>query len=67
MAGKIKGMIDIIIQKRSNGNPTIITTTTTKLMLKGINPSKYNVNSEDDPVVIEKLQNLARELNIDLK
>lgn len=66
MAGKIKKTIDIIIQKRSNGNPTIMATTKTKLLLKGINPSKYDDNSEDDPVILEKLKNLASELSIEL-
>ena len=41
MAGKIKNMIDTIISKRANGNPTIETVTRTKLILKGINTNNY--------------------------
>jgi hypothetical protein len=62
MAGQIKHMIDEIITKRSKGNPTIASTTKTKLILKGINPDKYTALSEDDPLVIKKLRELAKEL-----
>ncbi|MGB9131332.1 MAG: hypothetical protein WCB90_01805 [Methanosarcina sp.] len=66
MAGKIKRMIDTIIDKRSNGNPTIANTTRVKLRLKGISLDAYTSTSADDPVVIEKLSNLAKEFGISL-
>ena len=66
MAGRIKRMIDTMIEKRSNGNTTIVNTTRAKLRLKGISPDKYTITSEDDPVVIEKLSSLAKELGINL-
>ena len=62
MAGKIKQMIDTIIQKRSMGNPLLLKTTRTKLILKGINPDKYTFQSNDDPIVIEKLEKLMKDL-----
>ena len=64
MAGQIKKMIDEIIKKRANGDSVLIKTTTTKLVLKGINPDKFNSSSEDDPVIMEKLKSLAKDLNI---
>jgi len=64
MPGKIKYMINAIIEKRSNGNPTIVNTTRAKLRLKGISPDEYNSLSEDDPVIIEKLNILAKEFGI---
>jgi hypothetical protein len=66
MAGKIKRMIDAIIEKRANGNQTIVNTTRAKLRLKGISPDNYTLTSTDDPVVIEKLNSLAKELGINL-
>lgn len=57
-------MIDAIIEKRSNGNPTIINTTRVKLRLKGISPDDYTVTSEDDPVIIEKLNSIAKEFGV---
>ncbi|HEX2987575.1 MAG TPA: hypothetical protein VHS06_05335 [Chloroflexota bacterium] len=64
MAGKIKVMIDRIIQERSKGNPTLASVTTTKLILKGINPASYGPTSADDPAVMQKLESLARELGL---
>jgi hypothetical protein len=66
LAGKIKSMIDTIIEKRAGGNPTIISTTKTKLLIKGINVENYNTGSDDDPAVIQKLSDIAKELGINL-
>lgn len=59
MAGRIKRMIDKIVSAKSKGNSTIAIATKTKLILKGINIDSYNDNSDDDPVVIEKLKQVA--------
>lgn len=64
MAGKIKRMIDEIIQERSKGNPAITEMTIAKLILKGLNPKKFDNNSVDDEIIIEKLINIANQLNI---
>jgi ribosomal protein L18 len=66
MAGQIRSMIDQIIEKRSNGNAVLASTTQTKLILKGIDPAKYDANSQDDPQVIARLRELAAELSINL-
>lgn len=66
MAGKIKFMIDKIINERSKGNATIAITTKTKMVLKGVNPDKWTATSEDDPGVIGKLDQIAREFSITL-
>ena len=64
MAGKIKKMLDEIIEKKSGGHPTLMSTTKTKLILKGLNPDKYSAQSADDPVVIEKVLMAAREMGV---
>ena len=61
MPGKVKRMIDSILEQRSRGDPILHKTTRTKLMLKGINPDKFTLKSEDDPAIIEKLNNIIRE------
>jgi hypothetical protein len=55
VAGQIKLLIDQIVSERSKGSVIIANTTKTKLILKGIDPDKYSLHSEDDPVVIRKL------------
>ena len=64
MAGKIKHMIDQIIEQRSQGNPALVSSTRIKLVMKGIHPDKFDQHSIDDPVILEKLQTLARELGL---
>lgn len=66
MAGKIKEMVDLIIEKRSNGNAAIAKVTKTKLVLKGINPDNYTASSTDDPQVMQKIRQVAEELGITL-
>jgi hypothetical protein len=64
MAGRIRYLIDSIITQRANGDPALINTTKTKLLIKGINPDKYTSQSEDDAVVISKLESLAKEFGL---
>jgi hypothetical protein len=66
MTGKIKEMIDKIIKERGKENQAIIHDTRAKLALKGIIPSKYDENSEDDEVIIEKIKSVAKQWNINL-
>ena len=64
MAGKIRRMLDEIVAVKSGGNPTLVTTTKTKLILKGLNPDKYDVLSVDDPVIIKKVMMTAQEMGV---
>lgn len=64
MAGKIMQMIDYIINQRAQGNPMLQKVIKTKLILKGINPGKFTMESSDDPVVIGKLEALFRDLKL---
>jgi hypothetical protein len=66
MAGQISTMINEIINQRSKGNASIAETTKTKLILKGIDPSKFNASSPDDPAVMEKLKQIAKTFNVSI-
>jgi len=66
MAGVIKKMLDEIIAKRSNGNITMMNLTKTKLILKGLNPDKFSVTSEDDPAMIQKIRLAAQEMGVSI-
>jgi len=66
MAGKIKSLIDQIIEKRAKGNPLLADMTKTKMIMKGIDPSQFSSSSPDDSSIIEKLTNLAKELKISI-
>ena len=62
MAGRIRRMIDSVIQQRAVGNPMLEKIIKTKMILKGVNPNKYTLESDDDPVVLEKLERMLKEL-----
>ncbi|OAA95120.1 FIST signal transduction protein [Clostridium coskatii] len=64
MAGKIKEIIDNVIKHRSKGNPAIAEMTKTKFILKGINPNKFDSNSYDDPIIIEKLIKIVEQMDV---
>jgi len=64
MAGKIKKMLDEIVAVKSGGHPTLMITAKTKLILKGLNPDKYDARSEDDPNIMKKVITTAREMGV---
>ena len=66
MTGKIKDLLEYIIAQRANGNATIAATTKAKIFLKGINIDRYTEISEDDPVVMEKVRQIAVEFGLHL-
>ena len=59
-------MIDTIIERRSNGNPTLVATTRTKLILKGFSPDRYTAASPDDPATVARLTIIAQEMGVKL-
>jgi hypothetical protein len=66
MTGTIKQMIDTIIETRSKGNLALISATKVKLIFKGVNPNDYTPETEDDPQMIRKVHEVARELGVSL-
>lgn len=64
MVGTIKQMIDAIVQQRTMGDPSLARTVHLRLLLKGIDTSKYTEESEDDPLIIQKLEQISREFNV---
>ena len=67
MPGQIKKMLDQIIETRSRGDTFLALTTKTKLVLKGINPDKYDCDSPDNPWVIKDVRRIAEELDVILQ
>jgi hypothetical protein len=65
MAGAIKRMVDKIVEGRAKGNPTIEMTTRTKIILKGIDPDKFDDQSEDDPEILASLKRIASDLGVE--
>jgi hypothetical protein len=64
MPGRIKKLIDQIIQQKSGGKLVLANIVATKLILKGINPDKFDAASPDDPVIIGKVKQAAAEMGV---
>lgn len=60
--GNIKKVIEAILVRKGKGDPLLIINIKKKLVFKGINPSKYTYETIDDPDVLRKLMELARDL-----
>jgi hypothetical protein len=58
MAGKIRQMIDLIMDRKAKGNPRMEDILKAKMMLKGIHPNKFTEQSDDDPAILAKLQSM---------
>jgi hypothetical protein len=67
MAGTIRRMLDTIISERARGNPTVAGTTRTKLILKGLNPDRFDPGVPDDPAVVKKVLTVAAEFGVTLR
>jgi hypothetical protein len=65
--GTAEKLIDSILDQRAKGDPTVEKLTEVKLLLKGIDPSKFSGNSADDTAVIDKLNRIAADLGVRLE
>ena len=66
MAGTIKEIMDLIIAQRSQGSAIIARLTKAKLAMKGFNYDQYTNASEDDPLKLENLRQIAHSMNVKL-
>ena len=66
MQGQTRRLLDAIIAQRSQGNETIALAMKTKLILKGLNPDRFTATTDDDPVVLSRVQEIARTLNVNV-
>ena len=66
MAGEIHFAIQKIITIRGKGNPVLEGATRTKLILKGIDASRWTPMSPDDAAMLSKVKQAATELGISI-
>jgi len=57
-------MVEKIVQAKAKGNQAIAHTVKTKLILKGIPVGKFTPMSPDDPTILQKLREAAREFGV---
>lgn len=66
MAGQVHTAIQKIIASRSNGNAALAQTTSTKLLMKGIDASKWSPTSPDDAAMLAKVKQAAAEFGVSI-
>lgn len=66
MAGLVHAAIQKIIAARAKGNPALAQATNTKLLMKGIDSSKWNACSPDDPAMLAKVKAAAADFGVSL-
>jgi hypothetical protein len=64
MPGKVKKMIDQLIAQKAGTNTVMANVLMTKLLLKGIDPSKFGPASPDDPAIMAKVSAAAKEMGV---
>ncbi|MGO9614158.1 MAG: hypothetical protein ACLPX5_14165 [Dissulfurispiraceae bacterium] len=57
-------MINSIIDQRAKGDPAVEKLIKVKLLLKGIDPSKFSGDSADDPTIIDKLNQAVADFEV---
>ncbi|MCC8189275.1 MAG: hypothetical protein LIP77_01390 [Planctomycetes bacterium] len=66
MAGKIKELIDRLIELRTRGDRGLVAPVKIKLIMKGVDPDLFDANSTDNPVVIQRVTAIAKEMGFEL-
>ena len=64
MSVKIMEMIDSFISRNMEKNSMLAKIAKAKMVLHGINPNKLSAEQYDDPLIIAKLEKLAKELGV---
>ncbi len=66
MAGKVKVLIDQLIELRTKGDRGLVAPLKIKLIMKGVDPDMFDTDSPDNPIVIQRLVTIAKEMGYDL-
>lgn len=66
MAGKVKELIDRLIQLRTKGDRGLVAPVKIKLIMKGVDPDLFDENSPDSPQVVQRVIAIAKEMGFDL-
>ncbi len=67
MAGKVKTLIEQLIQLRTNGEHTLVAPLKVKLIMKGIDPDMFDADTPDNPLVIQRVVAIAKEMGYELR
>jgi len=64
LAGQVQKKIQTVITQKAKGNAVIASSIETKMYLKGIAVNKFTATSPDDPAVMQKVREIAKEFGV---
>lgn len=64
--GTVKVLIDRLIELRTKGDRGLVAPLKIKLIMKGVDPDLFDADSPDNPLVIQKVITIAKEMGYDL-
>ncbi len=67
MAGKVKLLIDRLIELRTKGDRGLVAPLKIKLIMKGVDPDMFDAGTPDNPIVIQRVITIAKEMGYDLQ
>ena len=67
MAGRIKRLIDQVIEVRAGSNAVVAHFLKAHLMMNGVDPTRYTESSPDDPAKEEVLEQMLRDFSAGVK
>lgn len=66
MAGKVKQLIDRLIELRTKGERGLVAPLKIKLIMKGVDPDLYDESSPDSPLIMQRVISIAHDLGYDI-
>lgn len=66
MAGRVKELIDRLIEMRTKGDRGLVAPLKIKLIMKGVDPDLFDASSPDNPLVIQRIITIAKEMGYEL-
>lgn len=67
MTGKVKQLIDRLIELRTRGDSGLVAPVKIKLIMKGVDPDLFDSDTPDNPIVVQKVLAIAKEMGFDLE
>ncbi|MCC8165648.1 MAG: hypothetical protein LIQ31_05765 [Planctomycetes bacterium] len=67
MPGKVKAMIEELIQLRTRGERALVAPLKIKLIMKGIDPDTFDDSTPDNPLIIQRVSTIAKEMGFDIR
>jgi hypothetical protein len=61
MGGRIKTLIDELVELRTRGNAALVPFIRAHLILQGIDPERYTTDSLDDARVVRRLEDMLHD------